>query len=49
MFRDELVSCYKDTAELVLFHDVKMKGHTRRGRFSVVLNVIDVHSIVFRD
>ena len=23
MFSDEIVSCYKDTAELVLFHDVE--------------------------
>jgi hypothetical protein len=33
MFRDELVSCYKDTAKPVLFHDVKMKGHIRRWEF----------------
>jgi hypothetical protein len=31
MFSDEIVSCYKDTAELVLFHDVEMKGHIREG------------------
>jgi hypothetical protein len=27
---DEMVSCYKDPAELVLFHDVEMKGHIRK-------------------
>jgi hypothetical protein len=27
MFSDEIVSCYKDPAELVLFHGVEMKGH----------------------
>jgi hypothetical protein len=26
-----LCSCYKDPAELVLFHDVEMKGHIREG------------------
>src|SRR5258708_5744209 len=31
MFSDEIVSCYKDPAELVLFHDVEMKGHMREG------------------
>ena len=31
MFSDEIVSCYKDPAELVLFHDVEMKGHIREG------------------
>jgi hypothetical protein len=25
MFSDEIVFCYKDTAELVLFHDVEME------------------------
>jgi hypothetical protein len=30
MFSDEIVSCYKDPAELVLFHDVEMKGHSGR-------------------
>jgi hypothetical protein len=32
MFSGEIVSCYKDPAELVLFHDVEMKGHIREGR-----------------
>ena len=31
MFSDEIVSCFKDPAELVLFHDVEMKGHIREG------------------
>ncbi len=31
MFSDEIVSCYKDPAELVLFHDVEIKGHIREG------------------
>jgi hypothetical protein len=31
MFSDEIVSCYKDPAELVLFHDVKINGHIREG------------------
>jgi hypothetical protein len=26
MFSDEIVSCYKDPAELGLFHDVEIKG-----------------------
>jgi hypothetical protein len=26
MFSDEIVSCYKDTAELVLFRDVQVRG-----------------------
>jgi hypothetical protein len=26
MLSDEIVSCYNDTAELALFHDVQMKG-----------------------
>jgi hypothetical protein len=33
MFSDEIVSSYKDTAKLVLFHDVRMKGHFRRWEF----------------
>jgi len=33
MFSDEIVSCYKDTAELVLFRDVTDEGHTRRCKF----------------
>jgi hypothetical protein len=28
-FSDEIVSCYKDPARLVLFHDVEMNGHIR--------------------
>jgi hypothetical protein len=31
MFSHEIVSCYKDPAELVLFHDVEIKGHIREG------------------
>jgi hypothetical protein len=31
MFSHEILSCYKDPAELVLFHDVEMKGHIRVG------------------
>src|SRR3979411_179810 len=31
MFSDEIVSCYKDPAELVLFHDVEIKGNIREG------------------
>jgi hypothetical protein len=30
MFSDEIVSCYKDRAGLVLFHDVEMRGHSGR-------------------
>jgi hypothetical protein len=30
-FSDEIVSCYKDPAELVLFHDIEMEGHIREG------------------
>jgi hypothetical protein len=26
MLSDEIMSCYEDTAELVLFHDVEMKS-----------------------
>jgi hypothetical protein len=33
-FSDEIVSCYKDPAELVLFHDVEMKGHIREENVS---------------
>ena len=29
MFSDEIVFCYKDPAEQVLFHDVEIKGHIR--------------------
>jgi hypothetical protein len=29
LFSDEIVSCYKDTAQLVLFHDVE--GEVLRG------------------
>jgi hypothetical protein len=32
-FGDEIVSCYKDTAELVLFRDVQMKGILAGGSF----------------
>jgi hypothetical protein len=31
MFSDEIVSCYKDPAELVLFHDVEIKAYSGRG------------------
>jgi hypothetical protein len=31
MFSDEIVSCFKDPAELVLFHDVEMKGIFGKG------------------
>jgi hypothetical protein len=31
MFSDEIVSCNKDPAELVLFHGVEMRGHIREG------------------
>jgi hypothetical protein len=30
MFSDEIVSCYKDPAELVLFHDAEVKANLRR-------------------
>jgi hypothetical protein len=33
MFSDEIVSCYRDTAELVLFHDVEMKSIFAGGDF----------------
>jgi hypothetical protein len=33
MFSDEIVSCYKDPAELGLFHDVQMKGIPAGGSF----------------
>jgi hypothetical protein len=34
-FSDEIVSCYKDPAELVLFHDVEMKGPIREESVSL--------------
>jgi hypothetical protein len=27
----KIVSCYKNPADLVLFHDVEVKGHVRKG------------------
>jgi hypothetical protein len=33
MLSGEIVSCYNDTAELVLFHDVQMKGILAGGSF----------------
>lgn len=36
-FSDEIVSCYKEPAELVLFHDVQMRGIFGRILSSIVL------------
>jgi hypothetical protein len=33
MFSDDIVSCYKDTAELRLFHDLQMKAIPRVGLY----------------
>lgn len=30
-FSDEIVSCYKEPAELILFHDVEMKSKFGKG------------------